>query len=480
MKPLYKISALLLAGGLLIPATLTHAAPGDAKTPTAKNSRKVIAGVRLSELVGFGAPSNISAPSEKLPNGVIVVPTIDRTSPRVAISLLVGEGSANETTANAGWRRLLVAAMSRQAPEGYELGDSETAQQESLVRAAAELGGVITVAVGDDVIEISVVGESTRGNDLLKLALSLLQNPRLTDENIAKVREAQLNRIGAEDLDPTTQIDAAIRTQVFRDKTGALAAYGLPDNGTAKSVGSLDNAKLRELQKLLASAPLTVSAAGDVNLAALRETLAQLPARPNATTMQPAFVLPKTGAPALKVRELPGDGAYVLVSYPLDSFDAADGPAMRVLVAALSDAKGARLPTRLTSAPGKKGPQAETVLAQWLSRRYASELLLTAQTDPENVEGVRKVLLEEVGKLRQTNISAAELDRAKAFSRGDWALDRQTLRDRAFLSGLPTATGKPADATWEARLNKVTADDVKRVANKYLQPYAVALVLPKG
>ena len=456
MKSTLKISVLLLIGGLLIPATLTRAA-----APTEAGA------VAASPAI------------ETLPNGVILVPTLDRTSPRVAISLLIGEGAANETAANAGWRRLLFNAMSRQAPEGYALGDTKTEQQESLVNAAAQLGGVITVSVGDDVVEISVVGESTHGTDLLKLALALLQTPRLSDETLDKARETQLNRVGAEDLDATTRIDAAIRTQVFRDKTGDLVAYGLPDNGTQQSVEALDNAKLRELQTRLASAPLTVSAAGDVDLAALRATLAQLPQRAATPAVKPDFAQPKKGAPSLKVRELPVDGAYVLVSYPLDNFVSADGPAMRVLVAALSDAKGARLPERLSNSLVKGAPQADSVSAQWLSRRYASEVLLTAQTSPNSVEGVKNVLIGEVNKLRQKPLNGQELDRAKAFARGDWALNRQSLRDRAFLAGLPTATGALPDATWEKRLNAVSASDVQRVASKYLQPYAVALVMPK-
>lgn len=477
MKITTKISALLLVGGLLIPATLTRAADSAPQSVL----RKSYGGIPMLSTAARAQmnPSSVAATNiETLPNGVVIVPSIDRTAPRVAISLLVGEGAADETAANAGWRRLLVGAMSRQAPQGYALGDTKTEQQESLVNAAAQLGGTISVSVGDDVVEISVVGESTRGNELLKLALALLQMPRLSDETIDKVRTTQLDRIGAEDLDPTSRIDAAIRTQVFRDKSGDLIAYGLPDNGTATSVAALDNSKLRELQTRLAQAPLTVAAAGDVNLAALRETLAALPARAAVTASKPAFVTPKAGAPALKVSAADIEGAYVLVSYPLGDFASADGPAMRVLVAALSDAKGARLPARL-SGDAKGAPQAETVSAQWLNRHYASEILITAQTDPKNVEGVKKVVIEEVGKLRATPLSAAELERAKAFARGNWALDRQNLRDRAFLTGLPTAIGALPDASWEARLNAVTSDDVKRVANKYLQTYAVAQVLPK-
>lgn len=451
MKFTFQLCALLLLGGL------------TAATPLARPA------------IAQTAPTSAA---ETLPNGVVLLSSIDRTAPRVAISLLIGEGAVDETAANSGWRRLLVAAMAQQAPNGYEIGATDVAKQESLVNAASELDGQIAVAVGDDVVEISATGESARGTELLKLALALLQNPRLTDENIAKARERQLDRVNAQDLETTSRIDSAIRNQVFRDESGDLLAYGLPDDGTETSIESLDNNTVRALQTRLANAPLTVSAAGDVDISALREVLSQLPARAPLASKKPVFALPKANAPSLKVRELEVDGAYVLVSYPLANFDDADGPAMRVLVAALSDAKGARLPSRLSGALVKGAPQAETVSAQWLNRRYASEVLLTAQTAPANVEGVKNVLLDEVNKLRQKNLSGTELERARAYARGDWALDRQDLRNRAFLSGLPTAIGAAPDATWQQRLAQVSADDVKRVANKYLNRYAVALVMP--
>ena len=477
MKSILPLSALLLIGALTA-ATPSARADDTSAQPTLRKSH---GGVSLLSTVALAQinPALASA-AETLPNGVVFLPSVDRTSPRVAISLLIGEGAADETAANNGWRRLLVAAMATQAPNGYDLGATDVARQESLPNAAAELGGTLAVSVGDDVVEISAQGDSARGTDLLKLALAILQTPRLTDENIDKVRERQLDRVNAQDLQPTAKIDNAIRTQVFRDASGDLLAYGLPDDGTVKSIGTLDNDAIRALQTRLANAPLTVSAAGDVDVTALRAVLAQLPARPLVTVTKPTFALPKAGAPSLRVSEADVEGAFVLVSYPLADFEAADGPAMRVLVAALSDAKGARLPSRLSNTLVEGAPQADSVSAQWLNRRYASELLLTAQTSPANIEGVKNVLLDEVNKLRQNPLSATEIERARAFARGDWALDRQDLRNRAFLSGLPTAIGAPSDATWQARLAQVSAADVQRVAKKYLKPYAVALVMPKS
>ena len=455
---------LLLVGGLLVPQIARAEAP-------------------LAKRPGNEPEPLLTAPKtapETLSNGVKFVTSVDRTSPRVAVSLLIGAGAADETLDSAGWRRLLVGALIRSAPEGYAGGTTDTERDESLTRAAEALGGDISVSVSDDVVEFAVVGESARGVDLLKLAVALLQTPRLSDATLNKARERQLDRVGAEDLDGSNRIESGVRSQIFRDKAGALIAYGLPDNGTAQSLEKLDNAALRALEAKFAGAPLTVAAAGDVDVAGMRAVLETLPARADLATAAPAFAAPKVGAPPLVVREMQSDGAFVFISYTLPNVAPKDAAAMRVLTAALADAKDARLTARLSGESlVKNAPQAQSVGAQWLPRRYASELLLTAQTDAQGVEGVKNVLLDEVRKLREAPLGATELARAKAFARGDWSLDRQSLRQRAYLTGLPIAVGSAPDATFLARLDSVSAADVQRVASQYLRPYAVAVVMPK-
>ena len=258
-----------------------------------------------------------SAAVETLPNGVKLVTSLDRTSPRVAVSFLIGAGAADEAPDTAGWRRLLVSALIRNAPQGYDQGTTATEKDEALTRVAERLGGTLNVAVGDDVTEIVVTGESAHGVDLAKLALALLQTPRLADEDLDKARARQIDRVSAEDLDVNNRIENGVRSQIFRSPEGRLVAYGLPDNGTAQSLAQLDNARLREFQNFLQGAPLTVAAAGDVDVAALRALLEPLPPRDMRTLSIPVFATPKVGAPPLIVRELPTDGAYIFGLLPV-------------------------------------------------------------------------------------------------------------------------------------------------------------------
>ena len=451
--------------------------------------------VSCAVLLGFGTQVHAQNPNtasstkatvqapEKLSNGVQWVSSVDRIAPRVAISLLLRVGAADETLESAGWRRLVVGAMLRSAPKGFESAATGRPETEALTRAAERLGGSIGASVGDDTIEIFATGNSARGTELLKLMLALAQNPRLSDADIDAARTRLGEGIDAEEFDIAGRVGGVLRGQLFRNGSGEFVAYGLPENGTRESLASLTNERVRELfASRVSRASVTVAAAGDVDESGMRALLNDFRA-PGATPMieapAPIFATPR-GATPLVVRELPTPAAWVFVSYGMGTVDKRDVPALRVLASALGEARGARLPTRLLQAPlGAETPAALATSAQWIPRRYAGELLISAQTSPQGVDNVKNLLLDEVRKLREGSLKPVELERARAYARGAWSLERQNLRDRAFLTALSPALGGSSDASLAGQLENVSAADVKRVATKYLNNYAVALVMPR-
>jgi predicted Zn-dependent peptidase len=417
---------------------------------------------------------------ERLSNGVTFVTRPDTIAPRVALSLVIRAGAADETAATAGWRRLLVNAMLRGVPKGYETGKTDVEVNEGLSRAAEKAGGFIGATVGDDFVEVYVTGDAAKAPALLDLALAFWRNPRLSDDDIKLARERTELQLDGDDLDTASKTQAALRSQLFRDARGELSAYGLPDFGTSASLDNLTNEKLRELYATkLATARVTVAASGNFDAAALREKLESLPASASREPATPIFAPPKTGTPALVVRELPIPSAWVFVSYPLAGNTQNDAAALRVMAAVLGDSAQARLPERLLKSRVMGGsPPAITIAAQYIPRRYAGELVIYAQTGPQNVERVKNALLDEIRKLRDAPISKSELQSAKLYSRGSWSIERQGLRERAFQSALGPAVGGATDVSFPARLQKVTAADVQKAAQKYLKAYAVALVMP--
>lgn len=419
------------------------------------------------------------AKSERLENGVVYIQRPDRLSPRVAYSLLLRTGAAEETPETAGWRRLAVNAILRGVPKGYETPGEDS---ESLTRAAEAAGGQIGATVGDDFVEVYAVGDSAHGEDLLKLALAVIRDPRLSDDDINSARERQQVQLDSDTSDTATRTQSALHNQLYRDARGELVAYGLPDYGTSDSLKNLTNDKIRDLYNTrLRNARLTVSAVGDVNSAADTAYLETLPATHAMTPAEPYFAPIKGKEPSLVVREIPSPVAWVFVAYSLPHAAPADLPALRIATAALGDSGKARLPARLLS----KGlvtnrDAAYTVAAQLTPRRYSGEILLYAQTGAQSVDSVKNALLDEMNKLKTGTLTPAELQSAKNYLRGAWPVERDNLRDRAFQTALSPALGGPMDTAWPASVQSVTAADVQRVAKKYFNSYSVALVMPSN
>ena len=416
---------------------------------------------------------------ETLDNGVVLLTRLDRIAPRVAVSILVQRGASDETADNAGWRRLVAGATLRNVPAGFAGADSS--DDAALAIAAQNFGADIGITVGDDFIEYYGVGDSARLNQWMPLLIALWQKPILSDENLDKTRERQRAQVDAQDLDASQTTASALEAQLFRDSKGELLAYGLPLYGSEKSLDNLDNAKLRALHGELLNSKITVSMAGDVDSATAQELLSALPQVGTAPKIVPQFAALKKGQPAFVLREIPLPAATVVVSYPMGQISAADAPAFRVLTAMLTESRAARLPQRLLGAPLVPGAAtAFSVSGQWISRVYGAELLLTAQTSTQNVDGVKNALIDEVRKLREGKITPAELQSAKNYVRGVWSIERQSPRERAFLLGQNHVLGFAPDAGWPSFIESVKIADINRVAKKYLGSYAVALIMPRG
>jgi len=426
------------------------------------------------------SPRTISPSSrvETLPNGLQLVTSVARTSPRVALSLQVRVGASDETGANAGWRRLFAGAVSRGVPLAYK-EQVPTDDGLGLARLAESAGGEAGVNVGDDYLEFYAVGDSAHATQMLDLLIALWQSPRLSDADINGAKKRLSDQLDAQDLDIAAQTNAALRAQEFVDSAGEPVSYGLSDIGTTTSLAALTPDKVRELGRRVAGSNATLSAVGDVDIPALRARLSALPAPRYEAAPSPQFRALSEGKPALLSRDLPVPAAFIFISYRLGRVSAGDAPLFRLLSAALSDVPDARLTKRLLSAPGGGVPQAISLASQFVARRDGSELLITAQTSPQRVPAVTRAILQEVARLRDAPLSASEFAAARDFALGDWALKRQSPRDRALLGGQSLIVSNTLDAAWPRFLSSATPKQAQALAKKSLRSYASVFVAPK-
>jgi zinc protease len=168
--------------------------------------------------------------------------------------------------------------------------------------------------------------------------------------------------------------------------------------------------------------------------------------------------------------------AQVLVGVPGPSLTSRDRYAFAVLDAIVDDA-GRRLFTEIRDRRGL----AYSVGSSLISLTDTGVWLMAAGVDPENVDLVTELLLAEMRRLREEPVSQEELESAKSYLEGRSVLGLETNlgQARRFASQEALGVREPI-ADYLAQIRLVTAEDIHRVANQYidLERYTRVLVEP--
>ena len=110
-------------------------------------------------------------------------------------------------------------------------------------------------------------------------------------------------------------------------------------------------------------------------------------------------------------------------------------------------------------------------------------LLSGTPSNGHTVKDLEKALTEQVQRLRESSAEAEELDRVKAQLRADKVYEQDSIFYQAMQIGILETVGlswKDAERYLE-RIEAVTAEQVRAVANKYLVPdrLTVAELVPQ-
>ncbi|MDD5530106.1 MAG: pitrilysin family protein [bacterium] len=106
----------------------------------------------------------------------------------------------------------------------------------------------------------------------------------------------------------------------------------------------------------------------------------------------------------------------------------------------------------------------------------------TETSDPQNVEEIKKIISAEIKNVRQNEISDYELKKSKKRIMARKLLYSQDIETQASNIGENwIATNDPSfyDDTYIPKIQKVTKEDIKRVANKYFYDENMVIVTVK-
>jgi len=418
----------------------------------------------LAILCSFTAGSLLSTPAQAMniqkvvsPKGIEAWLVEDHTLPLIALQFGFPGGTSQDMAGKEGVAYFVSGMMDEGA------GDIESeAFQERLESLAIDFsfdagrdaftGGIKTLTKNRD--------EAFR---LLKLALTA---PRMDADAVERVREQISSSIKMDDEDPEKLASAAWFKRVFDGHP-----YANPPKGTFDSVQSIKPQDLKDFVRATFSRQrLNVSVVGDINAEELSKALdtvfgdlpekAQLRSVPEAEWRVP---------PSSQVIHLAVPQSVVTFGQPGPKRKDADFTAAYILNYIIG---GGGFSSTLMQEVREKRGLAYSVYTYLYPLDRAGILLGGVATKNEAVSQSINVIREELGRIATNGPSPKELDDAKRYLTGSYALrfDSSVKIANTLLWLQIEDLGIDYIAKRNAIVDAVTLDDIKRVAAKMIQP----------
>ncbi len=429
------------------------------------HTRLMVALVALAVIAALATTCYASeAHKSRLSNGVTVITKPAPWNRVVAIAVAVEAGSKYDPPKLAGLANL-TSEMLIEGTEDMDLNElAELADAHGIVVrtfATVDFAG-FHVACIDENLDVA-----------LELAAEVLSRPAFDETRLLRVQERILDGIDAGSDDSTTRNYQQLYEQLFEGHP-----YGRPVAGTAKTVERIDREHVKKFYASHYRGESTViSIVGDFSEKKAIDSLGRL------LKDYPGGRSARSDIPEVKLgEELGSDELFMDVErsrlslgFLTPSAPHKDYASLRVLTSIL----GGNATSRLNVALGSEGADlAGSVDAFCFCAQDVSAIVVTAATP--DVDAALDVILDEVETLRSEPVSEKELRAARNMVSGSVAVRSQTNLTRALRLSLDYLSTGRVDAldTYLEQVNRVSRDDILRVAREYLVYPAVAAVRP--
>jgi zinc protease len=377
----------------------------------------------------------------------------------VGLQLVVSAGTARESATQSGLAALTAQTLLLGRVDGASLAD----------RIAAA-GGSIDYSVDPGVVRFAIeVLPSALPTVCAELAQAIA-SPDTSPATVAAARAAVEARIDDDEQNPVTVGLEMLRNSYYRGSAGA-PAFGT--RASLAGLGPADVAAYFAAHYVRGNAFAT--AAGRVDTAAGAAADSVLAAFPEGTEAPVELgVQPFSTEPKHVVTQREIGVPFVLVGFAAPAMSDDDFAGMLVLRSLFEDIASRQSST--TPAPFQRGIL--VVYDYDVKPATFTVAINGSQLDPSAGLTVMQAILKTAAT---KTLGDDVVNRYKESARGEWALEAETLTDRAWQIGAAVNEGAdPATAqNVAAAIGRVTPADLLRLVKAYLQHYTVALVLPR-
>ncbi len=418
------------------------------------------------------APGETAAPGvwrRTLENGITVLVREDRRLPVVAVKAGAPGGVRLEDEAGNGAFNLMAGLLAR-GTANY----TADALAEKLDLMSASLSGFS----GRNSFGVDGLFLSRDFPESLALAREVLTRAVFPEDELALAKSRVIAGIRARrDRLPAAALDSFLATLYVRHP------YRLLVSGTEESVNRLTREDLlARYRRALAPSAMVVSICGDVEareaFRLAREAFGDLaPPEGGAASPGPAAEDPLAETRETRQVREGKEQTHLVLGFFGPTFRSGDREAVDVLNAVLAG-QGGRLFTELRDKRSLAYSVGSFVSPGVEPGFFAFSIATSPAQEKEAVEG----FLREIRRVREQEVSPAELDRARRYLAGGFDIGSQTAGARADQVFFAALYGQelPRALAYPEKVAAVTASQVREAALRHLDPLRYALAVVEG
>lgn len=403
----------------------------------------------------------------KLENGQMVIIQQVKNNPIVNIDTWVKTGSINENEKNNGVSHFL---------EHLFFKGTQTRQPGEFDKILESKGGITNAATSKDFTHYYITIPSKYFDLAMDLHADMLLNPLIPRKELEKERKVVMEEIAKDKNNPNDKV-----YENFTQLMYTTHPYKRKVLGTNEIIGKISREEILDYYTThYGPQNMVTIIIGDVDPQhALEKVKEEFKTEPRKITKN----INKPEKPLLqkvvKIDYQPVSGGYLLLGYRGVNALNSDTYAFDVLSTILGDGRSSVLYQTIK----EQKQLAFSISASNATYKEDGVFMINANFAPENVDKLQKAIFEEVTKIQKQGVTEEQLNRAKSIIERDTYYSRESISNISSEIGYTTALTDNPKYYDEYLLNikKVTACEVKEVANKYLSENksAVSIVLPQ-
>ncbi len=410
-------------------------------------------------------PFNITKPFETtLPNGLKIVIFEDKRLPLVSYRLAFPTGDINDPKDSIG----LTSAVTSMLDEGTKNRTSKQFADE-----IEKLGASISASSTSDNTIIAGSALSLYSSDVLKLMADIVLNPTFPESELKLYQQNTIEGLKFQRSQPGFLAEEQIMRILYDSHPYSVISP------TAADIEKLTPEKLAaHHKKMFVPGNATLIVVGDVKRDALLKEIREIFGNWQKGTVDALkFPAPPVrNAATLTIVDRPGSAQSNIVLANI-AIDRASPDYFPVLV--MNQVLGAGASARLFMNLREEKGYTYGAYSSFDTRRQAGSFEASAEVRTPVTGDSLKEFFFELNRIRDEKVPAQELLDAKNFLTGVFPLRAETQEGLTNLITSQQLYNLPADylQTYREKVSAVTADDVARVAKKYITPDRVAMVI---